>query len=89
MNADQLDAAIKSALRGEPSSVVIYWDESDPKNPGPAYKAKRGDDGNSGSLDFDGWVNGDGEGANISHFFGPDGLYLGPDQDGMYPDLVS
>ncbi|NBW12075.1 MAG: hypothetical protein EBR82_28995 [Caulobacteraceae bacterium] len=64
--------------------ITLYWDRQDPSNEGPAYRT----DHESGPLHFLGWE-GDGTGMELAAFFrGPDGIYLGPDDDGTYPVLV-
>jgi hypothetical protein len=68
------------------SDVCIYWDDADPENTGPAWVSEDG----SGRLDLVGWSDGsvDGGGRNVAHYFNADGLYLGPDCDGVYPILA-
>lgn len=68
-------------------SKTIYWDTQDSSNIGPAYRTHSGE---SGGLEFTGWACLDGsepdtEGYLLEYFFGDDGVYLGPDQHGVYP----
>ena len=82
MNINELiEAALKNpATKG----ITLYWDRQDSANEGPAYRTS--DD--SGSLELLRWE-GDAAGMHLENFFrGPDGAYLGPDADGVYPVLI-
>ena len=44
------------------------------------------------NMNFTGWMDGNGEvsgydGANVADYFDTDGRYLGPDADGVYPEI--
>jgi hypothetical protein len=80
---------LHAALRGEESSVRIYWDDGDPQNEGPACEDARGE---RDPLDFVCWASVNDnvkrpniEGYQIVHFFDEHGDYRGPDNDGIYP----
>lgn len=79
------------ALRGEESSVEVYWDEQDKNNAGPAYRDE--ETGESGSLEFTGdWLSLDGHegetgGYYLTAYFKQNGKYQGPDMYGVYPSL--
>lgn len=61
--------------------LEIYWDTQDPDNEGAAWRTQSV----SGSIDHVGW-SGDCEiGMNLLDYFGPDGRYIGPDCQGVYP----
>lgn len=87
-----LSAAILAALRGQPSPAVLYWDTQVPGDHAPAYRMAD----ESGRLVYAGWdaLNGrdirdEVAGYHFADYFrGPDGTYLGPDPDGIYPILV-
>lgn len=91
---------VAAALRGEPTpqghDVLIYWDVSDPVDVGPAYRIGYADGREeSGPLHFRGWASlGEGPGAQgvngylLDCYFEGGGQYLGPDMDGVYPDLM-
>ena len=80
-----MQAEIDAALTGAASEVTLYWDTQDPNAVGPAYRT--GDD--CGPLEFFGFVGADDKTLYTleSFFGGPDQTYLGPDQDGVYPEL--
>lgn len=85
---------IDRALRGEETDpqVVIYWDDQDPQNPGPAYRIGDPASGQqeSGALDCVGFSEPSADGiVPLDGYFGRDGRYLGPDQDGLYPLLLA
>lgn len=90
--ADLISAALKNpATKG----ITLYWDKQVPGEHGPAYRAyleaENGDAilNESGPLDLVRWE-GDSQGMNVEDFFrGPDGAYLGPDEDGVYPILIA
>ena len=77
---------ILKASKGQESDIEIYWDKQDPANAGTAYRYRDGSD--SGSLYFVRWSEPE-EGYELEHYFDGDGRYLGPDQHGVYPILVS
>jgi hypothetical protein len=74
---------------------MIYWDDQDPDDEGggAAYRIGSGDTTESGPLDFERWsderggVGIDGRPHYSAYFRGPDGAYLGPDCDGVYPEF--
>lgn len=82
---------IMKALRGEPSSVTLYWDKQDSNSEGPAYRTA--DNGESGALDLIRWANINGtpataEGRELWMYFeGPNDTYTGPDCYGVFPLL--
>jgi hypothetical protein len=87
---------LHSALRGEPSDIEIYWDASDPQDPGPAWRTPGDERGGceSGPLDVCGWaslyddtVRQHIEGYQVAHYFDGHGAYRGPDAEGIYPDM--
>lgn len=79
--AELIEAALKDSTT---SGITLYWDTQDPSNVGPAYRTAD----ESGALELLRWE-GDATGMNVEDFFrGPDGAYLGPDQDGVHPVLI-
>lgn len=75
---------INLAQAGEDSPLVIYWDESDVGNEGPAYRYKDGSD--SGSLEYWVWSKPLVASAySIEDFFLNNCEYSGPDELGVYP----
>jgi len=79
--------AIEAALKGETSDVVIYWDSQDSNNEGPAFRRESTQE--SGALEFRGWIGENTNGYFLGEYFkGPDSAYLGPDSDGVYPNLI-
>lgn len=80
------DAKLRDSTLDSP--ITIYWDSQNKNNPGPAYRDEK--TGESGSLEFAGWSDGaSGDtGRHLEDYFrGPDGSYLGPDCDGVFPIL--
>ena len=83
MNTAELIRAACSNPRQHPE-VTLYWDRQDTYNPGPAYRTAD----ESGALDCIDWK-GEAGGCELEYFFkGPDGAYLGPDENGAYPVLI-
>lgn len=79
---------LAAQLRGEDCGIVIYWDDQDASNPGPAYRDDREPVNGSGQLDFVRW-SAEAEGYNLGDYFPGAGLYAGPDQHGVYPVLTA
>lgn len=80
---DLIRAACMSPNAASPE-ILLYWDVQDPANPGPAYRTAT----DSGPCELMHW-NGSSQGMHLEDFFrGPDGAYLGPDSDGVYPILI-
>lgn len=83
MNTTEL---ITEALKNPATKgITLYWDKQDASNEGPAYRTES----ESGALELLRWE-GDAQGMNVEDYFrGPDGAYLGPDADGVYPVLIA
>lgn len=69
-------------------SVELFWNYGEE---GPTCREYYSDGHEeSYGVEFAGWQGGDGLGANVRDYFaGPDGTYIGPDQDGLYPAFDS
>ena len=75
--------AVNMAAAGQESPVVLYWDDQDPANKGPAYRYA--DASGSGSLEFSGWSGGAPGDYRVEHFFDNDCKYGCPDAGGVHP----
>ena len=91
VTTEEIKNNLVNALRGAQSDMVIYWDTQDAANIGPAFRFA----GESGPLEFVTWASTGGRitaddvaGYNIADYFGVDGAYKGPDQDGIFPVLA-
>jgi len=76
---------LNQAAAGEDNGIVIFWDNSDPENEGPAYR----DGAESGPLEFAAWDDpGDiteTTAYQLSDYFGYNCNYRGVDCHGVHP----
>jgi hypothetical protein len=83
---NELQCLIDRAAAGEAvPCLTLYYDTQDPADPGPAYRTAE----EGGALELCGW-GGPADGTEdssyrIGEFFGDDGAYRGPDNEGVYP----
>lgn len=81
--------AVDLACKGKPSPVKLYWDKQDPGNTGVAYRYVDGNVG-SGALEYAGLsIVSKFNAEDCEAFFDGDGMYTGPNADGVWPVFVA
>lgn len=84
MNFNEIVNALAAGKETTADSAILYWDDQDAANAGPAYRVKFGEDEFSGPLELEGWSS-DVDGYELAHYFDAQGEYKGPDAVGVYP----